>query len=157
MGDGNCYIHAVSYYLETLTNDEYYSDLAKKIRNVIDPLHLRNLVCTEWSEHSDEYVGFLTSIIVAEEVEKFQVSGYVMGELEDTMPLVMSNVLGIPIIIITSMLCTPFICLNPRQNVFPAIIYLAYHQYGAGHYDAVKCKPCVNMVNTTIDAKDKST
>ena len=51
MGDGNCFIHAVSFYLETLTNDEYYSDLAKKLENVTDPLHLRNLVCTEWSEH----------------------------------------------------------------------------------------------------------
>lgn len=99
----------------------------------------------------------MTSSTVAEEVEKFQVSGYVMGELGDTIPLAMSNVLGIPIIIITSMLSTPFICLNPHQNVFPAIIYLAYHQYGAGHYDAVKCKPCVNMTNTTTDAKDKST
>ena len=159
VGDGNCFFRAVSYYLETLTNEDYYSDLAKKIGDVTDPLHLRNLVCTEWSEHSDEYAGFLTSSTVAEEVRKFRTPGYFMGELGDTMPLAMSNVLGIPIIIITSTLCTPFICLNPRQNVFPAIIYLAYHQYGAGHYDAVKCKPCVNMANTTTDrdAKDKST
>ena len=54
------------------------------------------------------------------------------------MPIAMSNVLNLPLSIVTSESHTPIISICPRQAINGSLpIMLAYTSYGAGHYDAV--------------------
>jgi hypothetical protein len=53
------------------------------------------------------------------------------------MPIAMSNVLRIPIAIITSEAHTPLINICPQESIACCIpIFLAYTSLGGGHYDA---------------------
>ena len=122
----------------------------------VDSLSLRKLVCQEWITHKEDYEVFLANSTVEDEVKNFQNPGYLMGDLGDTMPLAMSNALGAPIVIITSDLCTPFMCINPRHNSFSNIIYLAYHKFGAGHYDGILCEKPGNVSSASKEVTVKN-
>lgn len=63
--------------------------------------------------------------------------GFFDSEIGNAVPLAMTEVLGIPIIIISSTLGYPIVHLRPQQsNVHSnTAIYLAYNQCGKGHYE----------------------
>ena len=101
---------------------------------------LRELAVKEWRENEDEYQGFLVHSNVSEEAEHFLQCGYFEGELGDTMVLALSNALGLPIIVFSSIPNHRFISIFPRQVNISFPIYLAYTHCGPGHYDGVVMK-----------------
>lgn len=112
---------------------------------------LRELTVKEWRENEDDYAGFLTESSVHEEAERFSQQGFFDGQLGDTMVLALSNVLGLPIFVITSIADHAIISIIPRQVLFAFPIYLAYNHCGPGHYDGVLFKddvPCINVTGS---------
>jgi hypothetical protein len=63
-----------------------------------------------------------------------------MGELGNTMPLALANLLSSPVLLFTSMETMPVLLITPSEIVDSAAvprIYLASNQFGAGHYDSI--------------------
>ena len=72
------------------------------------------------------------------ESEKYRRNGEFTGQLGDALPLALTNVLDIPILILTTVHNMPFLSLAPRTNVSRDTgIYLSFIQDGPGHYDAL--------------------
>ncbi len=75
---------------------------------------------------------------VVQEADKYLQSGFYSGELGDTMVLAISNALKLVIIVLSSILSDhPIINISPRAVTNPTPIYLAFNQYGTGHYDGL--------------------
>ena len=62
---------------------------------------------------------------------------YFQGELGDTMILAMSNLLHIPVTIISNIPNHITIPVVPRSTVCDEIIFVLYNHIGSGHYDAI--------------------
>ena len=143
-GDGNCCFSSVAFSLinnSTLileSNPGYFSTIGLDAPDDIQCLStkLRQLTVLEWVHNHQEYEGFTPDVNVVEEAEKFLQDGFFHGELADTIVLALSNLLGVPLIIFSSSASHPVITITPRQLKIPVPLYLAYNQYGAGHYDA---------------------
>lgn len=147
-GDGNCFFSAVAFHLSVLLSSPSLSDeLSRHLPSIgIMPtmnaseisIALRILVVDEWNRNADEYMNFLPdSSNYFREVANYRVSGYFGGPLGDLMPLAMTNVLGIPLAIITTESHTPIISVCPQDRIRTgAPMFLAYTSYGLGHYDA---------------------
>ena len=54
------------------------------------------------------------------------------------MPLAMTYVFGIPIVIISSLENHGIFRVDPETPITSQPVMLAFNQYGAGHYDAVR-------------------
>ncbi|CAB3980735.1 Hypothetical predicted protein [Paramuricea clavata] len=94
-------------------------------------------VAEEWRENPQEYIPFFENIDIQLESERFRTSGEFAGQLGDALPLAMTNVLHIPILILTTVHNMPFLPVLPRTNLNnDLVIYLSYIQ-GPGHYDAL--------------------
>lgn len=151
-GDGNCFFSAVAFHLSVLLSSPSVSD--EILRHLLSigiiptmsenemSIALRILVVDEWNRNADEYINFLPeSSNFFGEVANYRVSGYFGGPLGDLMPLAMTNVLGIPLAIITTESHTPIISVCPQDQIrMGAPIFLAYTSYGLGHYDAAVLK-----------------
>ena len=85
--------------------------------------------------------AFQTSSKVPGQILKsreFSVRGFFDQEIGDFVIRLCSNILQVPIMVITSSETIPFLpfnCDNPLSNT---PIYIAYHYFGAGHYDATE-------------------
>lgn len=64
-------------------------------------------------------------------------NGYFDSALGDTVVLALSNVLCLPIIVFSSIEHYPVINVTPRSIALPVPVFIAYNQYGSGHYDGV--------------------
>ena len=110
-----------------------------------DTFTLRQLFVEELLKGEDEYSGFLSEATstLTERANEFKIRGVFDREIGDLTMKVCSNVLRIPIIIITSSRSTPVVPLVPDRSLSNTPIYIAFHYYGAGHYDATnnKCDP----------------
>lgn len=98
---------------------------------------LRELIVTEWTTNPDRYQPFL-STSVETEAHLFLQSGHFMGELGNTMPLALANLLSSPVLLFTSMETMPVLLITPSivRDAIPRV-HLAFNQFGAGHYDAI--------------------
>ena len=99
---------------------------------------LRQLIVSEWLSNPERYQPFLVDSTVFDEAPAFLQSGQFNLELGNTMPLAMTHVLGIPIIIISSLENHGIIRVDPETPITSLPLVLAFNQYGAGHYDGVK-------------------
>lgn len=63
--------------------------------------------------------------------------GFYNNELGDTMPIAMANVLGIPLLLITSISGSPLLPVYPRHinSVTGDTLLLTYNEFGPGYYD----------------------
>jgi hypothetical protein len=75
-----------------------------------------------------------------EQANLFLRPGHFIGELGNLMPLAMANLIGSPLIIFTSLETMPLLLIMPSSTSGLPPIYLAFNQFGAGHYDAIKFK-----------------
>ena len=102
---------------------------------------LRHLIVNEWQgPNMHEYKQFLVGEDpdVFIEAERFRNSGTFATSLGDCMPLAMSNVLRIPILIISTQASTPVLNVSGRDIYSHAEpLYLSYNLAGPGHYDAL--------------------
>ena len=117
---------------------------------------LRELAVNEWRENEADYAGFLTESSVRKEAERFSQSGCFDGQLGDTTVLALSNVLGLPLIIITSIANHAVISIIPRQVLFSFPIYLAYSHCGPGHYDGIIATSGIHVNASAEEPKDQA-
>ena len=151
--DGDCLFSAVSKNLEWLYNSNthvqslYYTVTDAESHTSEDDTaihHLRRAVVREWlGPHSAEYCAFLTSSQLQREAEHFLSSGMYTGELGDLVLLALANALRMHIVVFTSVTNFSILPILPTHTT-PATsdaIYLAFTQYGTGHYDAAEPVP----------------
>ena len=120
-----------------------------------DTFILRQLFVKELLRGEEEYSGFLseTTSTLTNRANEFKIRGVFDRESGDLTMKVCSNVLRIPIIIITSSRFTPVVPLVPDRSLSNPPIYIAFHYYGAGHYDATNNKgdPGMQILNKFSD------
>jgi hypothetical protein len=163
-GDGNCFFRAVAFQvLQILTSKSCPENISQNLqahrineqRNA-DELseYLRQLMVDEFQNNPQDYCSFFEDIDIYLESEKFRRNGEFTGRLGDALPLAMTNVLNIPILILTIVHNMPFLSLAPRKNFSrDTVIYLSYIQDGPGHYDALVIS---EQVSETAQAMSKA-
>ena len=163
-GDGNCFFRAVAFQLlQILTSKSCPQNISENLQAYgindqtnADELskYLRQLTVDEFQKNPQHYSSFFEGIDIYTESEKFRRNGEFSGRLGDALPLAMTNVLNIPIIILTTVHNMPFLSLAPRTNFsHDVVIYLSYIQDGPGHYDAVVVS---EQVSETAQAMSKT-
>ena len=116
---------------------------------------LREKAVNEWLNNPHEYQGFLTSSTVEEEAPKFMQSNFYHGELANTMVLAVSNALEIPIVVFSSALHHPLLFITPLSLKVTWPLFIAFSQYGPGHYSGV-CAIEDKTMPHQIDHKETS-
>lgn len=88
---------------------------------------------------TDEYQSFLSHEQLSTQAQCFLKDGEFMGEIGNLVIKELCNVLQTPISLFTSVKGLPIIVSTPTHNPLKEVefIYLAYNQYGPGHYDLV--------------------
>ena len=84
---------------------------------------------------------FVVGVDIHKEVRKFLCDGHFLGDLGNCMPLAITNALGIPLIVISTMSSHLLISLNPREACVVVPILIAFNHLGCGHYDAIEYVP----------------
>lgn len=80
----------------------------------------------------------LTGIPISDmnaETERFRDQNSFCGDVGDLVIKVCSDLLRIPIIVVTSLNGTPFVPFIPDDAVTDRAIYIGYTAFGPGHYD----------------------
>lgn len=150
-GDGNCLFYALAqgliyemkvdfdfnlhlHQLFRLSNDLRLAEFADR---------LRQICVDQWRINEDYYDQFVVKekVTFLKEVKKFSKNGVSDSTLGDIVPLTIANTLNVHITIFTSVTDLPRIDVKPeyKSHLVPyarKTIYLAYNQYGLGHYDA---------------------
>ena len=151
-GDGNCLFYALAeglmYEMKVDPNEFGFNlrqlfRLPMYFRLVEFADRLRQICVDQWRLHEDYYSQFVDTEKVSflKEVKKFSKNGVSDSTLGDIVPLTIANTLNIKITIFTSVLDLPRIDVKPEHksnlsSLARKTIYLAYNQYGVGHYDA---------------------
>ena len=146
-GNGNCCFLSVAKGLQYLTSKQdpsspfltHLASLGLIINDNVEAisLQLRQLTINEWLNNQQHYENFLTDERIEEAAIKFSEMSYFQGELGDTMILAMSNLLHIPITIISNIPDHITIPVVPRSTMCDEIIFVLYNHIGSGHYDAI--------------------
>ena len=149
-GDGNCFFSAVSFQILQMLmrgdliseTKEHFSSLGISPTMEVTELNavLRNLLVAEWTgPYMDEYEQYLADDVnFMEEASAFFSSGVFASSIGDIMPLALSNVLQVPIFILSTQTLVPFIEIHPRRfSETSAAIFLTYNHAGPGHYNAL--------------------
>ena len=157
-GDGNCLFSAVAFSLiknrqSLLQHDPNFFALKCLETDNISELKmtLRKLIVEEWKNNEHFYQGFLTSesTSVAEEAEKFLQCGYYHSELGDTMVTGLANALELVIVVFSSINNYPIMNIVPRHIYAPVSLFIAFNQFGAGHYDGLLPAEDPKLVETS--------
>lgn len=104
-----------------------------------DTFALRQLFVEELLQREEEYSGFVISestTTLKEKANEFRMEGVFHREIGDLTMKACCNVLRVSIIVITSSRPTPVVPFVPDDPISTTPIYIAFHYYGAGHYDA---------------------
>ena len=99
---------------------------------------LRQLFVDEIAKECCETNQFLcgTNQEISRKASEFRVSGVFDREIGDVVMKICANIIKIPIMVVTSNQSIPHIPFFPDTVLSSEPIYVAYHFYGAGHYDA---------------------
>ncbi|CAF0911243.1 unnamed protein product [Rotaria sp. Silwood1] len=151
-GDGNCLFYALAeglmYEMKIDPHDfglqmHRLFRLPTQFRLVDFADCLRQICVDQWRLHEDFYSQFVDKekVTFLKEVKKFSKNGVSDSTLGDIVPLTIANTLNITITIFTSVSNLPRIDVKPEYknnllSLTQKTIYLAYNQYGVGHYDA---------------------
>lgn len=100
---------------------------------------MRHLFAEEIMKESEEFLSFIPnqdrdSINIR--AEEFKQNGVFDRSLGDLVMKVCAHVLKLPIMVVTSNENYPYVPFMPGSALTSRCIYVAYHYYGAGHYDA---------------------
>ncbi len=157
--DGDCLLTSVIFGLKQMVSSgkyEKYNDHLENLNLCLDSdidfivLHLRKLLVSEWLENASQYEDFITGqeISFEELATSYTERGVFAGELGNIMAVGLANVLRINLVLFTSMEKMKTIPIVPREKVLcNGAIYLAFNNFGCGHYDAV-VKSAKHAVNT---------
>ena len=104
-----------------------------------DIKRLRHLFAEEIMKESEEFLPFIPSQdrdSINIRAEEFKQNGVFDRSLGDLVMKVCAHVLKLPIMVVTSNENYPYVPFMPGSALTSRCIYVAYHYYGAGHYDA---------------------
>ena len=150
-GDGNCLFYALAQgIIYEMRRDPYrFAASLEQFHlyvnmDLIDfARRLREICIEQWRLYEQFYNQFVPTpkANFLKEVKKFSKTGVSDSALGDIVPLTLSNALNIQIDIFTSVSNLSRINIKPTyvKNSSLAslkLIFLAYNQYGLGHYDA---------------------
>ena len=100
---------------------------------------LRHLFAEEIMKESKEFLSFIPNQdrdSINMPAEEFKQNGVFDRSLGDLVMKVCAHVLKLPIMVVTSNENYPYVPFMPGSALTSRCIYVAYHYYGAGHYDA---------------------
>lgn len=144
-GDGDCAFSSIIrqlYKLPEFRTDEILSKHLQEMGLYIDEETDAFTLRQRFVDHvqANEHYQLLTGISadkLNEETELFREKGTFCGNLGDLVIKVCSDILRIPILVITSMTQHRFIPFIPDDTLAMSTIYIAYNSHGPGHYDGV--------------------
>jgi hypothetical protein len=146
VGDGNCCFHSITLQLSKLLNldDEKILNYAAAVKGMgfgkstaEDATLLRGLFIQELLKNVHEYKSWidLEDKQFLEEVHYLKEEGTFSSNLSDLCVKVCSNVLGLPIVVITSYPSAPHLPFFPSKMNYAKPIYIAFNHTSPGHYD----------------------
>ncbi|CAF0865958.1 unnamed protein product [Rotaria sordida] len=149
-GDGNCLFYALAeglIYEMKMDPNRFHLQLeafglSSNFRLIEFANRLRQICVNEWKSNEQFYSQFVDTHKVSfhKEIKKFSKNGVSDSTLGDIVPLTISNIFNIKIIIFTSVSDLSQIEIKPANgnnlSLPQKTIFLAYNQYGLGHYDA---------------------
>lgn len=90
---------------------------------------------------SNEYYQMLLGISKEElntETERLREQGTFSGEVGDLVMKVCSDLLQIPLLVVTSMSSYSYVPFIPDQVVVTSTLYVAFNAFGPGHYNGTR-------------------
>ena len=147
-GDGDCAFRSIIKQLRNMlkNNDAntkltgHLDDLGLTRANLDDDVFtLRQLFVD--NVQSNEYYQMLLGISKEElntETERFREQGTFSGEVGDLVMKVCTDLLQIPILVVTSMPSYSYVPFIPDQVVTTSTLYVAFNAFGPGHYDGTR-------------------
>ena len=106
-----------------------------------DTAVLRECFVEEILKEDNELLAFLPTqdrYTKTQTAHLFKRRGVFDTALGDFVTKVCAEILRIPIVVVTSLTSLPYIPFLPSRPLSSTFIHVAYHYYGAGHYDATK-------------------
>ena len=147
-GDGDCAFRSIIKQMrKTLEWNDANGKLTDHLKDMglagaaidDDVFTLRQLFVN--NVQSNEYYQMLLGISVEElnaESERFREQGTFSGEVGDLVMKVCSDILQIPILVITSMPRHSYVPFIPDEMVVTSTLYVAFNAFGPGHYDGTR-------------------
>ena len=147
VGDGNCCFHSITVQLSKLLdldNDDNIKNFVSKLKNMgfwnstkEDASLLRTLFIQEFMNNVNRYKDWidLDEDQFFQEVSYLKQEGSFGSNLADLCVKVCANVLGLPIVVITSYPSAPHFSFFPTEMIFSKPIYIAFNHTSPGHYD----------------------
>ncbi|XP_078346062.1 uncharacterized protein LOC144631498 isoform X2 [Oculina patagonica] len=148
VGDGNCCFRSIikclhhSYLKKTTDSTISYVLFLKSLgfgkTEEEDAMHLRYLMCQEILSKSGEYQQWLglTAEQLSKDVNAFREQGWFNSDAGDIAVKVCSNILEIPIIVVTSYPQASYQSFVPPKMSSVDPLYVAFNHSPPGHYDA---------------------
>ena len=143
--DGDCAFRSVARMLRsTYTSKDkevwqHLSTLGLLKNEEEDIKTLRNLFADEILKENDEFLAFVPNQdqdSLATTAREFRQNGVFDRSLGDVVMKVLAHILKLPIMVVTSKENYPYVPFLPDDTQTTRCIYVAYHYYGAGQYDA---------------------
>lgn len=147
-GDGDCCFASIVTELHKLlvSNDDGNKEFAGHLKSIglgksfeTDTLQLRLLFCQEIEKNIEKYSSFV-DFNIKDELKRFSESGWFNSSLGDLCVYGCSNLLKIPVVVITSIPGSPVLTFVPSTLLSKRSIYIAYNHSSPGHYDGTKGK-----------------
>ena len=141
--DGDCAFRSIVRQISKRANKEPTAvSLGLLIDEDADTFTLRQLFVDAVLSDQCGISSFIEGGVeeVMRKAREFRTKGIFDREIGDVVLRACCNILQIPIVLITSNQRVPFLSFKFDQSVTNEPIYLAYHYYGAGHFDATEVK-----------------
>lgn len=156
--NGNCAFLSVAHALSNaeefnslfveniMTNTNLNIELLQLNENGIEKFadQLRKEFVQQAYRHVDKYIKsttFSSKALYMKELSHFEEQGVFSGQIGDMVMSVLADLLQIPIVLLTSIEGLPIIQIIPDIICLHYQLYIAYNQYGPGHYDATIAQP----------------
>ena len=145
--DGDCAFRSLARMLSSICDPEQPEILSHLTSIGLckseddDTITMRHLFVEEILKCDDELLPFFPNQdreAFAKRAQEFRRQGIFDTAIGDLVMRVCAQFLRVPIMVVTSLNslpCVPFLSSNPLSS---KPIFVAYHYYGAGHYDATK-------------------
>ena len=144
--DGDCAFRSIARMLRSICSNPEQLEVLNHLTSIglcqsenKDTVTMRNLFVDELLKFDEDILGFFTDQsreALETKALEFKRQGTFDTAIGDVVMRVCAQLLRVPIMVVTSLNslpCVPFLPSNPLTS---KPIFVAYHYYGAGHYDA---------------------
>ena len=144
--DGDCAFRSIARMLRSICSSPEQLEVLNHLTSIglcqsenKDTVTMRNLFVDELLKFDEDILGFFTDQsreALETKALEFKRQGTFDTAIGDVVMRVCAQLLRVPIMVVTSLNslpCVPFLPSNPLTS---KPIFVAYHYYGAGHYDA---------------------